>query len=112
MDRNGSVNGSMVNSIKDVSWSTTELPLTPEEEEAIGTLVVIVLGIIVAIIVLFSMGIFIDCRHQKKNSGVKRKFKLKIPPTGRKRRSDRKSLASDMCPIGTMDCDLQRDAIV
>lgn len=48
----------------EVSWSTTEEPFTPEEEDAIVTLVVIVIGIIVAIVVLFSMGIFIDCKHQ------------------------------------------------
>lgn len=43
---------------------TSELPLTIEEEDAIVTLVVVVIGIIVAIVVLFCMGIFIDCKHQ------------------------------------------------
>lgn len=48
----------------EVSWSTTEEPFTPEEEDAIVTLVVVVIGIIIAIVILFSMGIFIDCKHQ------------------------------------------------
>lgn len=43
---------------------TSEASLTVEEEDAIVTLVVVVIGIIVAIVVLFSMGIFIDCKHQ------------------------------------------------
>lgn len=43
---------------------TSEVSLTAEEEDAIVTLVVVVIGIIVAIMVLFSMGIFIDCKHQ------------------------------------------------
>lgn len=47
-----------------MSWSTTEEPFTPEEEDAIVTLVVVVIGIIIAIVILFSMGIFIDCKHQ------------------------------------------------
>jgi len=43
---------------------TSEASLTVEEEDAIVTLVVVVIGIIIAIVVLFSMGIFIDCKHQ------------------------------------------------
>jgi len=43
---------------------TSEASLTVEEEDAIVTLVVVVIGIIIAMVVLFSMGIFIDCKHQ------------------------------------------------
>jgi len=34
-----------------------------EEQNAAMTLVMVVIGIIFAIIILFLMGIFIDCRH-------------------------------------------------
>ncbi|XP_076240122.1 uncharacterized protein LOC143182784 isoform X2 [Calliopsis andreniformis] len=99
------------------SWSTTELPFTPEEEDAIVTLVVIVIGIIVAIAILFSMGIFIDCKHQKKDTlGKKKRLKLKMPPISRIKRSqkdDVKSLASAMCPNGASDSGFRtRDAVV
>jgi hypothetical protein len=47
-----------------VIWSTTEMTLTPEEEDTIVTLVVVIIGILAAIIFLFSMGLFIDCRTQ------------------------------------------------
>ncbi|KAK2575536.1 hypothetical protein KPH14_011256 [Odynerus spinipes] len=106
----------LVASTKDISWSTTETPLTPEEEDAIVTLVVVVIGIIVAIVVLFSMGIFIDCRHQKQETTKKRRLRLKMPPIARVRRSqqeDAKSFASDMCPNGASDTAFRtRDAIV
>ncbi|XP_017788889.1 PREDICTED: uncharacterized protein LOC108571383 [Habropoda laboriosa] len=100
----------------EVSWSTTEEPFTSEEEDAIVTLVVVVIGIIVAIVVLFLMGIFIDCKHQKKNVS-KKKLKLKMPPLSHARRrnekEDAKSLASNMCPTGASDADFRtRDAIV
>ncbi|XP_078052027.1 uncharacterized protein LOC144478167 [Augochlora pura] len=100
----------------EMSWSTTETPFTAEEEDAIVTLVVVVIGIIVAIIVLFSMGIFIDCKHQKKEALKKRKLKLRMPPMSRTRKTekdDAKSLASDMCPNGASDAGFRtRDAIV
>ncbi|XP_076749258.1 uncharacterized protein LOC143422473 [Xylocopa sonorina] len=114
-----SMNGSLklASTMKgEVSWPTTEEPFTPEEEDAIVTLVVIVIGIIVAIVVLFSMGIFIDCRHQEKNILNKKKLKLKMPPISRTRKArkeDAKSLASDMCPNGASDAGFRtRDAIV
>ncbi|KZC10487.1 hypothetical protein WN55_01916, partial [Dufourea novaeangliae] len=100
----------------EVSWSTTESPFTPEEEDAIVTLVVVVIGIIVAIVVLFSMGIFIDCKHQKKDALKKKKLKLRMPPISRAKKigkDDVKCFASDMCPNGASDAGFQtRDVIV
>ncbi|KYN18699.1 hypothetical protein ALC57_08993 [Trachymyrmex cornetzi] len=43
---------------------TSKTSFTVEEEDAFVTLIVVVFGIIAAMVVLFSMGIFIDCRHQ------------------------------------------------
>ncbi|XP_012282441.1 uncharacterized protein LOC105700828 [Orussus abietinus] len=84
--------------------STTETPFSPEEEDAIVTLVVVLVGVIAAIVILFSMGIFLDCKFQKKESPKRRRLKLKKPPLGRSRRDeDGKSLASDMCPTGSLD---------
>ncbi|KAK9308121.1 hypothetical protein QLX08_001832 [Tetragonisca angustula] len=100
----------------EVSWSTTEEPFTPEEEDAIVTLVVVVIGIIAAIVILFSMGIFIDCKHQEKNILNKKKLKLKMPPLSRTKRSqkeDVKCLAANMSPISTSDAGFRtRDAVV
>ncbi|XP_026675215.1 uncharacterized protein LOC108632072 isoform X2 [Ceratina calcarata] len=98
------------------SWSTTEEPFSTEEEDAIVTLVVVVAGIIVAIVILFSMGLFIDCKHQQKNALNKKKLKLKMPPISRTRKSqkeDVKSLAADMCPNSATDAGFRtRDVIV
>lgn len=44
--------------------STLDKSLINEKGDAIVTLVIAVIGIIIAIVVLFSMGIFIDCKHQ------------------------------------------------
>ncbi|XP_012543287.1 uncharacterized protein LOC105840775 [Monomorium pharaonis] len=90
---------------------TSQISLTVEEEDAIVTLVVVVIGIIVAIVVLFSMGIFIDCKHQEKDSGKKRRLKLKMPPVARRRKDDVKALTSNMCPNGDTAF-MARDAIV
>ncbi|XP_012269306.2 uncharacterized protein LOC105693757 [Athalia rosae] len=94
----------------DITWSSTESPLTPAEEDAIVTIVVVVIGVIFAIIALFCMGVFIDCRHQKTDSGKPRNpLRLKMPPLGRRRgerlrkNEDGKSLATDMCPNGASD---------
>ncbi|EZA54098.1 hypothetical protein X777_05947, partial [Ooceraea biroi] len=85
-------------------YTPTEVALSVEEEDAIVTLVVVVIGIIIAMIVLFSMGIFIDCKHQKKDSPKRRKLRLKMPPlASRSRKDDVKSLASNMCPNGVND---------
>ncbi|KAG7188569.1 hypothetical protein KM043_008200 [Ampulex compressa] len=109
-------NAAVTSTKGDVSWSTTEVPFTAEEEDAIVTLVVVVIGVIVAIVVLFSMGIFIDCKHQKQDTTKKKRLRLKMPPLARIRRTkkdDAKSLASDMCPNGACDADFRtRDAIV
>ncbi|XP_050452492.1 uncharacterized protein LOC126852053 [Cataglyphis hispanica] len=92
---------------------TSEVSLTAEEEDAIVTLVVVVIGIIVAIMVLFSMGIFIDCKHQKTDSVTKkRKLKLKMPLARRNRKDEVKALASDMCPNANDSGFRVRDAIV
>ncbi|XP_024870177.1 uncharacterized protein LOC112453581 [Temnothorax curvispinosus] len=93
---------------------TSEASLTVEEEDAIVTLVVVVIGIIVAIVVLFSMGIFIDCKHQEKDSLKKRRLRLKMPPLTRKgRKDDVKALASNMYSNGADDTEFKaRDAIV
>ncbi|XP_015181125.1 PREDICTED: uncharacterized protein LOC107068845 [Polistes dominula] len=103
-------------STKDIPWSTTEATLTLEEEDAIVTLVVIIIGLIVTIVILFSMGIFIDCKHQKKETPKKRRLKLKIPHMSRVRRTqpdDVKSFASDMCPNDISDSGFPtRDAVV
>lgn len=96
------------------AYAPTEVALSVEEEDAIVTLVVVVIGIIIAIIVLFSMGIFIDCKHQKKDSMKRRRLKLKMPPlAGRGRKDDAKAFASDMCPNGVNDTGFrERDEIV
>lgn len=100
----------------DAAWSSTTAPFTPEEEDAIVTLVVIVIGIIAAIVILFSMGLFIDCKLQKKESTRRRKLKLKMPPLARIGKTvadDSKSLATDMCPNGASETGFRtRDAIV
>ncbi|XP_020285958.1 uncharacterized protein LOC109855781 [Pseudomyrmex gracilis] len=93
---------------------TSEIAITPEEEDAIVTLVVVVIGIVIAIVVLFVMGIFIDCKHQKADSLKKKKLRLKMPPLARgRRKDDSKTLASDMCPNGISDTAFKtRDEIV
>ncbi|XP_003704275.1 uncharacterized protein LOC100880009 [Megachile rotundata] len=116
-DRSINDTSRIASSIKgEASWSTTEEPFTPEEEDAIVTLVVVVIGVIAAIVILFSMGIFIDCKLQRKNVLKKKKLKLKMPPLSRARKvqkEDAKSLASDMCPNGSSDVGFRaRDAIV
>ncbi|XP_011497508.1 PREDICTED: uncharacterized protein LOC105361903 [Ceratosolen solmsi marchali] len=98
---------------EEVTWSTTEMTLTPEEEDTIVTLVVVVIGILAAIIFLFSMGLFIDCRTQKKVGATskRKRLRLKMPPLGRAqrqqrtgtRREDSKCLAADMCPNGASE---------
>ncbi|XP_029675426.1 uncharacterized protein LOC115242939 [Formica exsecta] len=92
---------------------TSEVSLTAQEEDAIITLVVVVIGIIIAIMMLFSMGIFIDCKHQKTDSMKKRKLRLKMPPLARRNRKDEvKALASNMCPNANDIGFTVRDAIV
>ncbi|KAL7288796.1 hypothetical protein TKK_0016773 [Trichogramma kaykai] len=101
-------------------WSTTQSSLTNEEEDAIVTLVVVVIGIIAAVIFLFSMGLFIDCRTQKTeslNKMHKRKSRLKMPVIGRANRQapqdDATCFATDMCPNGSSQVPGgQLDAIV
>ncbi|KAL0108100.1 hypothetical protein PUN28_015004 [Cardiocondyla obscurior] len=94
--------------------STSEPSLTVEEEDAIVTLVVVVIGIVITMVVLFSMGIFIDCKHQEKNSLKKKRLRLKVPPlTRRSRRDDVKALAPNMYSNGADDTGFNaRDAIV
>lgn len=93
---------------------TSEASLTVEEEDAIVTLVVVVIGIIVAMVVLFSMGVFIDCKHQEKDSLKRRRLKLKMPPLTRKgRKDDVKGLTSNMYFNDADDTRVKaRDAIV
>ncbi|KYN35366.1 hypothetical protein ALC56_10299 [Trachymyrmex septentrionalis] len=76
---------------------TSETSFTVEEEDAFVTLVVVVFGIIVAMVVLFSMGIFIDCRHQEKDSMKRKKLKM-LPFARRGRKDDVKALAPNMYP--------------
>ncbi|XP_012223217.2 uncharacterized protein [Linepithema humile] len=81
--------------------ATSKRSLIIEEQDAIVTLVIVVIGIIIAIVVLFSMGIFIDCKHQK-DSMRKRRLRLKMPPLSRrKQKDDVKALASNMYPNDT-----------
>ncbi|XP_072752895.1 uncharacterized protein [Anoplolepis gracilipes] len=78
---------------------TSEISVTAEEEDAIVTLVVVVIGIIIAIMVLFSMAIFIDFKHQKIDSTKRKKLRLKVSPLARRNRKDEvKALILDMCP--------------
>ncbi|CAL1686388.1 unnamed protein product [Lasius platythorax] len=107
------VNDSVNTTTTEAYMLTSEVSLTAEEEDAIMTLVIVVIGIIIAIMVLFSMGIFIDCKHQKKDSMKKRKLRLKMPPLARRKRKDEvKALASDMCPNASDTGFKVRDAIV
>ncbi|XP_046736246.1 uncharacterized protein LOC124405415 isoform X2 [Diprion similis] len=94
----------------EITWSPTNPPFTPEEEDAMVSIIVIVIGVIIAVIGLFSMGIFIDCRHQKSDSAKRRRpLRLKMPPVGRRRgdrrlkNEDDRSIATDMCTNGTSD---------
>ncbi|XP_018404623.1 PREDICTED: uncharacterized protein LOC108781207 [Cyphomyrmex costatus] len=78
---------------------TSEASFSVEEEDAIVTLIVVVFGIIVAMVVLFSMSIFIDCKYQKQDSIKKKRLRLKMLPfTRRGRKDDAKALASNMYP--------------
>lgn len=61
----------------DILWHTTQESLTQEEEDAIISLTVIVIGVIAAIVVLFSMGVFIDCREQYVKKILNEKLKGK-----------------------------------
>ncbi|XP_058791746.1 uncharacterized protein LOC131664559 [Phymastichus coffea] len=97
------------------AWLTTESPLTPEEEDTIVTLVIVVVAVLAAIVLLFSMGVFIDCRTQKTmdEKANRKRLRLKMPPLGRAhkqrlgmRREDSKCLAADMCPNGSSDAAL------
>ncbi|XP_014213737.1 uncharacterized protein LOC106643217 [Copidosoma floridanum] len=93
----------------EVQWPTTEVTLTPEEEGTLVTLVVVIVGVLAAIIFLFSMGIFIDYQTQNtsgsmaSSSGKRKRMRLGMPPLGRSqrhqhRREDSKCFATDMCP--------------
>ncbi|XP_015121745.1 uncharacterized protein LOC107044394 [Diachasma alloeum] len=103
MEMNFRVNSTRERSaVEGHEWTTTS-PLTPEEEDAVVTLVIIVLGVIIAIVVLFSMGIFLDCKHQIRDSRKKKtRLRMKMPLSPlKKHKDDGRSLASDMCPSGT-----------
>ncbi|GAB1865120.1 hypothetical protein CAJAP_06199 [Camponotus japonicus] len=106
------INGSVKTTTTEAYMLTSEVSFTAEEEDTI-VLVVVVIGIIIAIMVLFSMGIFIDCKHQKTDSMKRRKLRLKMPPLTRRSRKDEvKALASDMCPNAS-DMEFRaRDVIV
>ncbi|XP_011693684.1 PREDICTED: uncharacterized protein LOC105453424 [Wasmannia auropunctata] len=108
------INGSINTASTETYVPTSDTSLTVEEEDAIVTLVVVVIGIIVAMVVLFSIGIFIDCKHQEKDSMKRRKLRLKMPPFAqRDRKDDVKALASNMYPNGAGDTGFKtRDAIV
>ncbi|XP_043270894.1 uncharacterized protein [Venturia canescens] len=101
----GSVNKSIATAADDVSWHTTQESLTQEEEDAIISLTVVAICVVVAIVILFSMGVFIDCREQKKDGMKRKRLRLKMPPLSRRkqRNEDGKSLASEMCPNGDSD---------
>ncbi|KAH0567560.1 uncharacterized protein LOC123274233 [Cotesia glomerata] len=87
------------------SWMTTETSVTAEKEDTIFTLIVVVVGIIIAIIILFSMGVFLDCRHQKNTTKNNKPLRMKAPSLTRKKKikDDKKSLASDMYSSGMTD---------
>ncbi|XP_051176873.1 uncharacterized protein LOC127291688 [Leptopilina boulardi] len=96
----------MNKTINDMTTTTKESN-SPEEEDAIVTLVIIIVAIIVAIIFLFSLGLFLDCKHQESESLNKKRLKLKLPNRMKKRgpqkQEDSKSLANEMCPTGTSE---------
>ncbi|XP_011866073.1 PREDICTED: uncharacterized protein LOC105561041 [Vollenhovia emeryi] len=111
----GNVNDSINTMSTEAYDSTSDVSFTVKEEDAIVTLVVVVIGIIIVILALFSMGIFIDCKHQKKDSSKKRRLRLKMPPLTRKGcKTDVKALAPNMYPNGADDTGLkdERDDIV
>lgn len=88
--------------------TTKKETISPEEEEdAIVTLVIIIVAVIIAIIFLFSLGLFLDCKHQETESLNKKRLKLKLPnrmkSRGPKKPEDSKSLANEMCPTGTSE---------
>ncbi|XP_008545465.1 uncharacterized protein LOC103569767 isoform X2 [Microplitis demolitor] len=95
----------MYNYHDEKSRMTTTATLTAEKEDTIFTLIVVVIGVIVAIIILFSMGVFLDCRHQKHNANNNKPLRMKAPTLARKKKrmDDEKSLASDMFPSGLTD---------
>ncbi|XP_012055459.1 PREDICTED: uncharacterized protein LOC105618537 [Atta cephalotes] len=108
--RNG--NDSINTASTEAYMPTSETSFTVEEEDAFVTLIVVVFGIIVAMVVLFSMGIFIDCRHQEKDSMKRKKLRLKMLPFARRgRKDDMKTLASNMYPNGVIGSK-ERDDIV
>lgn len=49
----------------DLTKASTSLPEIIEEENAVGTIVIVVISVILSITLLFVMAVFIDCRHQK-----------------------------------------------
>lgn len=96
-----------------VSTSESSLQIIEKKYNAqIVTLAIVVISII-AIIMLFSMGIFIDCKHQQKDITRKRRIKMKLPPLPRrKQKDDVKAFASDIYLNDVSDTGFQRDAVV
>ncbi|KAF5279208.1 hypothetical protein FQR65_LT03455 [Abscondita terminalis] len=81
--------------------ATTNLPeLIAEEENAIGTLVIIIVSAIVSILFLFVIAVFIDCRHQKLTKDkpkLKKVFKINVPGLNRTPiREDKQNIAENM----------------
>ncbi|KAK4875622.1 hypothetical protein RN001_012044 [Aquatica leii] len=80
--------------------ATTNSPETIVEENAVGTLVIIIVSAIVSILFLFVIAVFIDCRHQKLSKdkpNSKKVFKINIPRFSRSRAcEDKQSIADRM----------------
>ncbi|XP_018364642.1 PREDICTED: uncharacterized protein LOC108762231 [Trachymyrmex cornetzi] len=106
------VNDSINTAPTEAYMPTSKTSFTVEEEDAFVTLIVVVFGIIAAMVVLFSMGIFIDCRHQEKDFMNRKKLRLKMLPFARRgRKDDVKALASNMYPNGVTGSK-ERDDVV
>ncbi|KAK0087461.1 hypothetical protein PV326_005185 [Microctonus aethiopoides] len=98
----------------DLSSSTTASTLiTDEEKEDVILTIVIIIGAIVAIIVLCSMGIFIDCLHQNETS-KKKLPRIKLPPFSRRRnrKDDKRSLTADMGPTDVNNLETNTTVVV
>ncbi|KAH0954799.1 hypothetical protein HN011_008980 [Eciton burchellii] len=92
------------------AYASTDVALRGVEgQNEAMTLVMVVIGIIFAIIILFLMGIFIDCRHLKKESMRGRRPRLS-ELTRRRRKDDVQALASDMSPNGINEVMFRQEA--
>ncbi|KAK0178923.1 hypothetical protein PV327_007762 [Microctonus hyperodae] len=94
--------------------TTASTVITDEEKEDVILTIVIVIGAIVAIIVLCSMGIFIDCLHQDETSSKKKLSRIKLPPFSRRRnrKDDKRSLTTEMYPTDVNNLETNTAVVV